>query len=404
MGNALLSVAVILMTGLLFGRVASMFKLPSVTGYLVGGLLIGPSFLNLVTTGMLEGFGIISQMALAFIAFSIGLSFKTDYFKRVGMTPVVIAFFEATLAVVLVTGALLAIGVEPAFAIVLGSIAAATAPAATVMVIKEYKAKGPVTDTLLSVVALDDAVALILFGFAAAIAEMLTAAHGATTSLVMTMVAPFLDVLLALAAGAVLGFVMQFPLKHFKTRANRLAVLLAFVFLTSGLSTSFGVSELLACMMAGGVLTNVSKEAPLMTDLSDRITPPLYMMFFVVSGAGLNISILPSIGLIGVVYILFRVAGKMLGAYTGARIMKAPKEVSNYLGITLIPQAGVAIGLATASQTLVPAYAEQITAVVLAGTLVYELVGPVLTKWALTKAGDIEAPVKDIQAQESYNK
>lgn len=400
MGNTLLVVAVIVITGLLFGKLVGYMKLPSVTGYLLGGLLVGPSLLNLVPASALESFDVVSEMTLAFIAFTIGLSFKVDYFKRVGLTPVVIALLEASMADLLVTGGLLAMGMEPAFAIVLGAIAAATAPAATVMVIKEYKAKGPVTDTLLSVVAIDDAVALILFGFAATVAKMLTAVQGVQMNLVQSIVQPFWEIVLALIVGAAVGFVMQFPLKWFKNSGNKLSILIAFVFLASGLSKTFGISELLACMVAGAVLTNASNEATAMSVMSDKITPPLYMMFFVISGAELNLSILPSIGLIGLVYILLRIAGKMLGSYLGARWMKSSPEVSRYLGLTLIPQAGVAIGLTTVAETLVPMYAAQIKVVVLSATLVYEMIGPVLTKLALTKAGEITPQVGDVQTQQ----
>ncbi len=181
------------------------------------------------------------------------------------------------------------------------------------------------------------------------------------------------------------------PLKHFKKQGNRLVILIAFVFLSSSLASQFGVSELLACMMAGAAFCNISPESDRLADLADQITPPLFLMFFVVSGASLDISILPSIGLIGIIYVTVRVIGKITGAYLGAKIMKTPSQVAKYLGPTLIPQAGVAIGLTIVAQSVVPEYADTIRAVVLCGTLIYELVGPVITKWSLTKAGEIKS-------------
>lgn len=386
-------IAIVLIVGLVFGQLATLLKMPNVTGYLIGGLIVGPSLLNGLTLDVLEHFEIVSEVALAFIAFTIGLSFKRSYFKRVGFQPVVIAAFEATLAVVIVTGGLLLIGVDLPFAIVLGAIAAATAPAATIMVIKEFKAEGPVTETLLSVVALDDAFALILFGFASTIAKSLIEVEG-EFSLFLSILNPFINIIYALLVGAVLGFLMKWPLKYFRTSSNRLIILIIFVFLASGLSSMFGISELLTTMIMGAVLTNVSSSATSMSDLSDRITSPIFVMFFVIAGAELNLAIVPTVGLIGIVYITLRVVGKMLGVYLGAKLTHAPETVSRYLGATLIPQAGVAIGLTAVAQSVVPMYAPQIRVVVLSATLVYELVGPLITKMALTKAGEITPEIE----------
>ncbi|WP_218162484.1 cation:proton antiporter [Alkalibacterium sp. 20] len=374
--------------GLFFGQLATFIKLPSVTGYLLGGLLVGPSLLNALTPAVLENFEIVPQIALAFIAFTIGSSFKRSYFKRVGLTPVIIAIFEASFAVIIVTSGLLLFGVELPFAIMLGAIAAATAPAATIMVIKEYKAKGPVTETLLSVVALDDAIALILFGFASTIAKSLLEVDG-DFSLFLSILNPFLDIFYALVVGTILGLIMKWPLKLFRTSSNRLIILITFVFLGSGLSALFGISELLTIMIMGAVLTNISSAASSMIELSDRVTAPIYVMFFVVSGAELNLAVIPSVGFIGIAYILLRVVGKISGTYVGAKITHAPETVGRYLGATLIPQAGVAIGLTAIAESVVPMYAVQIKVVVLSATLIYELVGPLITKIALTKAGEI---------------
>ncbi|OJF92712.1 sodium:proton exchanger [Alkalibacterium sp. 20] len=386
--SIILYIAIVLLVGLFFGQLATFIKLPSVTGYLLGGLLVGPSLLNALTPAVLENFEIVPQIALAFIAFTIGSSFKRSYFKRVGLTPVIIAIFEASFAVIIVTSGLLLFGVELPFAIMLGAIAAATAPAATIMVIKEYKAKGPVTETLLSVVALDDAIALILFGFASTIAKSLLEVDG-DFSLFLSILNPFLDIFYALVVGTILGLIMKWPLKLFRTSSNRLIILITFVFLGSGLSALFGISELLTIMIMGAVLTNISSAASSMIELSDRVTAPIYVMFFVVSGAELNLAVIPSVGFIGIAYILLRVVGKISGTYVGAKITHAPETVGRYLGATLIPQAGVAIGLTAIAESVVPMYAVQIKVVVLSATLIYELVGPLITKIALTKAGEI---------------
>ncbi len=387
--NTMMYLSLLLLGGLFCGRLVKHIKLPNVTGYLLAGLLMGPCVLKILPEATVNSFNLISQMALAFIAFTIGLSFKRSYFKRVGTAPVIIAIFEALAAVFFVQLILVLAGFDPAFSIVLGALAAATAPAATIMVIKQYHAKGPLTDTLLSVVAIDDAVALVAFGFAVTIAKTMTSAGD--TNLLLSLLEPFGEVFLSLLIGLVLGVLITVPLKHFKKQGNRLVILIAFVFLSSSLASQFGVSELLACMMAGAAFCNISPESDRLADLADQITPPLFLMFFVVSGASLDISILPSIGLIGIIYVTVRVIGKITGAYLGAKIMKTPSQVAKYLGPTLIPQAGVAIGLTIVAQSVVPEYADTIRAVVLCGTLIYELVGPVITKWSLTKAGEIKS-------------
>ena len=387
--NVLMYLAILLIAGLLFGRLAKFVKLPNVTGYLVAGLVIGPCVLRLLPETIVDDFSLISEMALAFIAFTVGLTFKRSYFKRVGFTPVVIAVFEALVAVFLVQGALVAFGFDVEFALVLGAIAAATAPAATILVIKQYKARGPVTETLMSVVALDDAVALIAFGFSVTIARTISGSAGANIAL--SILEPFWEIALALLLGAACGLGMLVPMRFFKKPGNRQAILIAFIFLASGLATLLDVSALMSCMALGAVFCNVSGESDEMADLADSMTPPLFMMFFVVSGAGLDVSVIPQIGLVGIIYVVVRVLGKMLGAYLGAKLMKAPKAVCRYIGPTLIPQAGVAIGLTLVAQQVLPAdQADTIRAVILCGTLIYEIIGPAVTKLCLTKAGEIQ--------------
>ena len=271
---------------------------------------------------------------------------------------------------------------------VLGAIAAATAPAATIMVIKQYRAKGPVTETLLSVVAIDDATALIAFGIAVAVAQTLTST--ADVSLVLSILKPVLEIAEALLGGALLGVLFTVMLRFFKVQSNRMVLAIAFVLVTSAVANALNISALLTTMAMGAVFANLCKNSSEVMSLCDHVTPPVFMMFFVLSGAGLNLAILPSIGVVGVIYVVLRVMGKMAGAWFGATVMKADHNVRRWLGPALIPQAGVAIGLTVVAQQVVPQYAEVVRAVVLCGTLIYELVGPGVAKWTLQKAGEIE--------------
>lgn len=386
--NTLFYLALILFAGLIFGRLVKLIRLPNVTGYLIAGLLIGPYVFKLVPLDLVEGLELVSEMALGFIAFSIGSEFKLSYLKKLGIVPIVIALFEALTASILVTVVLVIFGFDIEIALLLGAIAAATAPAATVMVIKQFNAKGPVTSTLLSVVALDDAVALMAYGFAAAIVNILQ--HPGESSVVAAIIMPLVEIIGSIALGFVLGFLFTLPLRFFKKNSNRLIIIAAFIFLGSSLATMLGLSPLLLCMSMSAMLVNISREAGSILKLADSITSPIYIMFFVVSGMGLEINILPSVGLIGILYIITRVVGKVAGASIGAAIMKAEETVKKYIGLTLIPQAGVAIGLTLLAARIVPQYSQTIRTVVLCATLIYELVGPGITKFALKKAGEIK--------------
>ncbi len=385
--NTFINLALMVFTGMALGRVVKLIKLPNVTGYLLAGLLLGPSILGIINEDFLNNITIISDTALGFIAFSIGNEFKVSYFKRVGATPIVIATFESLFAVVFVVVALVISGQSIPFSLVLGSIAAATAPAATIMVIKQYKARGPVTETLLSVVAIDDATALIMYSISIAAA---TAISGGTQSGTELILKPVIEIGGALLVGAILGFIFLVPLKFFKKDGNRLSLEIAFIFMGLGLSALCGFSSLLLCMAMGAIIANFSPDVNHIMKLTDRITPPIFMLFFVASGAGLKLSVLPAVGIVGIIYIVFRVLGKIFGASLGASICKADKNIRKYLGPALVPQAGVAIGLSLAASTVVPEYATQIRTVILCGTLIYELVGPAISKMSLKKAGEIK--------------
>ncbi len=385
--SELFYLGIMLFAGLLFGRLAKLIHLPNVTGYLVAGLVLGPFVTGVIPQGTVEGLDIVSDIALGFIAVSIGSEFKFSYFKRVGASPIVIAVFEGVMAIAAVAAALMLFGFDISLALLLGAIASATAPAATVMVVRQYKAKGPVTETLMSVVALDDAVALMGFGFAVAAVKAMA---NPSADIAMSVLQPFIDVALSLGIGVALGFVLSFPYRWFKKDGNRLCIIAGSVFVTVALSELVGGSSLLSSMALGATLVNVTRATPRVMAALDRVTPPIFMLFFVVSGASLDISVLPSIGLVGVIYLLARVAGKMGGAWLGATVSKAPQAVRKYLGGALIPQAGVAIGLTILAGQVVPDYAPTIRAVVLCATMVYELIGPGITKFMLTRAGEIK--------------
>lgn len=381
--------ALILLSGLILGRVVKLLRLPNVTGYLVAGLLIGPYCLGIVPMQLVDDLKIISEIALAFIAFSIGSEFKFSYLRKAGITPLVIAIFEACMASLLVTVALLLFGFEAEIALLLGAIAAATAPAATVMVIKQYNAKGSVTKMLLSVVALDDAICIILFGILMAIVNSMI--HPGEISVAMSILMPFIEIIASLIVGAILGYLFTIPMKFFKKNSNRLIIICAFVFLGSAVALMLKLSSLLLCMAMGATLINASLEGESILRISDFVTPPIYVMFFVASGMELNLGILPTVGLLSAVYIIVRVIGKVLGSTVGATIMKTDDNIKKYLGFSLIPQAGVAIGLSLIAANALPEYGQTIRTVVLCATLVYELVGPAITKISLKKAKEIKA-------------
>ncbi len=393
----LLYLSVLLAAGLLFGKLAKYLKLPNVTGYLVGGLILGPSILNLIPEGTIHDFSIISSVALGFIAFSIGTEMKLVYFRRVGATPIWIAVFEALFAVIItliaVMGYFLIKGDMSLenfrFALVLSAIAAATAPAATIMVVRQYKAKGKLTETLLSVVAIDDSVAIILFGIFVAVANALgqTAVH---IPLWLQILNPFIEIVVSLAIGAVMGIILTLGCKWFTGRGNRISLSVAVIFISVFLAEWLHASPLLTAMMLGAVFGNVSSKVEDINGLLYFITPPIFILFFVLSGAELNINVLGIVGIIGIVYVLFRVIGKIFGAWVGAKVTKAEPVIAKYLGLALVPQAGVAIGLSLiATQVLNVEMGSQIRAIILAGTLIYELIGPVIAKMALQKAGEI---------------
>ena len=406
----LLSLSVALFAGLMLSRVAKLVKLPAVTAYLVAGILIGPYFLgalNLKGLGFvsmedIKSYSILSDVALGFIAFSIGNEFRLSSLKKTGKQATVIGIFQAVFTTLVVDAALIGLHflipdkLPLPSAIILGAVASATAPAATLMVVRQYKAKGPVTDILLPIVALDDAVGLVLFAVSFGIAKALLAGQ---VDLISVILEPILEVLLSLLLGFIMGIIFTYFEKFFHSRSKRLAMSVTFVLVTVALSmlkfevfgVKIGFSSLLVCMMLGTVFCNLCDFSLELMDRLDRWTAPLFILFFVLSGAELELSTFKDIIVvsIGLVYILSRCLGKYFGANISSKSVKCESNIVKYLGITLFPQAGVALGMAIKAETLGDEGAI-VTNIILFSVLIYELVGPYLTKIALTKAGEIK--------------
>ena len=404
----LLSLSIALLAGLLLSRLVKLLKLPAVTAYLIAGILIGPFMLGAlnidgigITANQIHGLTVISELALGFIAFAMGNEFRIHEIKKIGKAATVIGVLQAVITCLLVDGVLIGLHfiIPHKFsltsAIVLGAIATATAPAATLMVVKQYKAKGKLTDILLPVVALDDAVGLIIFAISFGIAKSL---NTGAVDVMGILVEPMLEIILSLGLGALLGVLFSLCEKLFHSRSKRMAVTVTFVMLGVALSSlSFHIgtvhiafSSLLTCMMLGTVFCNMCDFSEELMARADRWTAPILILFFVISGAELELTVFKDIIIvvIGLVYILSRSAGKILGARISSQMTKQDPNIVKYLGITLLPQAGVALGMAIKASQLGPegAIVRNIT---LFAVLVYEIVGPYLTKVSLIKAGDI---------------
>lgn len=430
--QTLLSAAMCLFVGLMMTRVLKIFKLPDVTSYLIGGVLIGTFCLgHFVINGYSIGFNdavapvgeftIISNVALGFIAFDIGNEFRLDSLRKTGKQATIIGIAQALMTTAVVDAVLIAThfivlkatgsDILPLPAcLILGAIATATAPAATLMVVRQYKAKGKLTDLLLPIVALDDAVGLVVFAVSFGVAK---AIHGGETDAVSIVLEPVLEIVLSLVLGTVAGYAISGIEKLFHSRSNRLTLIISFVFMTVVIAhltfnvgkVTIGFSPLLTCMMFGTVFCNVCKTSEEMMERTERWTKPLFMLFFVISGASLDLSVFkkPIYIVIGLIYIVFRSLGKYFGAMSSAKASKCDDKTVKYLGVTLLPQAGVALGMvSTVASDAVFSDTEigsTVRFIVLFAVLVYEIVGPVLTKWALTKSGDITAKPENFSAR-----
>jgi len=413
--NVLLSVSVALLAGLLMTRAFKKLKLPSVTAYLIAGVLVGPycmgrlgiPSLGFATIESVEALSLISEVALGFIAFSIGNEFRLSELKKTGKQALVIGIVQALVATLFVDLALWGVHLlmpekfTMPQVITLGAIATATAPAATLMVVRQYKAKGPLTSLLLPIVALDDAVGLVVFAVSFGIAK--TLATG-TLDMISIVVTPLVEIVASLGLGAIMGWLLTQLEKLFNSNTNRLNMTIAFVFLTAALSTlefnigpvHVGFSSLLVCMMLGTVFCNICPLSEDLMEATDKWTSPLFALFFVISGAELELGVFAEVIYvgIGIVYIIFRSLGKYFGSYASAKATKCEPSTCKYLGITLLPQAGVALGMCSIAAAQLPGAGSIIRNITLFAVLIYELFGPVFTRWALTKAGDIK-PMSD---------
>ena len=427
--TSLLPVAFALFAGLLMTRVFKKLnlKFPDVTAFLIAGVLVGPFALGALgvpglgfdSMAALDRVSSFSTVALGFIAFDIGNEFRLAQLKQTGRTATVIGIVQAVLAMLLVDAALIALhfilggdALPLPVAVTLGAIAAATAPAATLMVVRQYKAKGPLTDLLLPIVALDDAVGLVVFAVSFGIAQ---AMDGGALNVVSVIVNPLLEIVCSLALGAAMGALLTLLEKLFFSNKNRLSLTIAFVVMTIALSSlqfelgggvKIAFSSLLVCMMLGTMFCNLSEYSVDIMKRSEEWTAPLYAVFFVLSGAQLDLSVFryPSILLIGLVFILVRCAGKYLGAWGSATVMGCEPNVRKYLGVTLFPQAGVALGMVVTAQALGQEYGAMIRNIILFAVLVYELVGPLLTKQALMAAGEVADKHPEAQYRARFQK
>ena len=419
--EVLLTLSIALLSGLLLSRLAKKMGLPAVTAYLVAGVLIGPFCLGKLGFGFNaeynppEYYSILCDLALGFIACAIGNEFRLAQLKKIGKQATVIGIVQAVFTTIVVDAALIALsfilpeGYLPLpAAIMLGAVATATAPAATLMVVRQYKAKGPVTDILLPVVALDDAVGLVVFAISFGVAG---AINTGTVDAVSMIVNPVLEVVLSIALGAVMGFLFTLCEQFFHSRSKRMAISVTFVMLTVAISSikfqigevHIAFSSLLACMMLGTIFCNICDFSEELMERADRWTVPLLVLFFVISGAELDLSVFKNwiYIVIGGAYIVFRCIGKYFGARLSAKATKCDDNIVKYLGITLFPQAGVALGMASQALEFGGDIGVLVQSITLFSVLIYELVGPYFTKVALTKAGDIKAEGKTSAREEA---
>ena len=384
--------SLILLAGLFLARIVNVFKLPNVTGYILAGMLIGPSFLGIIPREVVSSFNIISEAALGFIAYSIGGELSIKHLRRMGSSILVITLAESLGAVLVVIAAMALIFKQPLpFSFMIGSIAAATAPAATIMVIRQYNAKGPLVDTLFPVVALDDAVAIMVFGIAVGISQSLPMASTGVIAMIMLTGRLILEIFIALGLGLCVGLFLSVISRYLRGHDTLLSFAIACIFLTVGVASYFNVSSLLACLALGAAVTNLVYRSDRVLSVIDRFTPPIFVSFFAISGADLQISVLRQVGLLAIGYVIFRMIGKVLGAYLGAKWTNAPAVVQKYLGLALAPQAGVAIGLSLVAEKTLPGTGIVLRNIILGSTVIYELIGPVVAKQALMMAGEISS-------------
>lgn len=398
--NVLLKISIVLLVGSIGGRVAKYFKLPNVSGYLVAGLFLGPSFLKLISAQDSNSFSVISEFALAIIAFSIGSEFIIKDMKKAGKSIAIITLAEVIGAVLVVFCVMYYIFKQPfAFSIVIASMSAATAPAATLLVIQQYKAHGPLTKTILPVVALDDVYGIIVFGIAMSVAKLTIGKND--LSIFEMISGPVIEIGGSLILGLVLGLLLVTIANKTKNKDDLQVITLGAIGVAAGLSTFLGFSPLLTNILMGMTLVNLKKNSERVFKTVERFVPAVYVLFFTLAGASLDLSILAAVGVAGVGYVIARATGKYIGAYIGAKAVRSEKAVAKYLGLALLPQGGISIGLSVIVRQQLPEYAVGITTIIMFSILIYEVSGPIFAKIAIDKAGEIDGLNK--MKEESYD-
>lgn len=386
--NIMLKISIVLAAGLLGGKLANRLKLPNVTGYIIAGLFLGSSFFKLLSEQELAQLDIVSEMALAFIAFSIGSELVYSELRKVGKKIMIITIFEALGAVLLVFVAMFFLFGQPlSFSLVLASMSAATAPAATLLVMRQYRAYGPLTKTIIPVVALDDVLGIVAFGIAIPIARLTM--NDAALSVGQSILHILWEIFGSLLIGGILGLGLTLIGTKLKARDDFQVTALVAIGLGMGCAKVMGLSPLLVNIMVGLMLVNLSPQHEKAFNAINDFVPPFYVLFFALAGAGLDLSVLKAVGMIGMAYVFARGIGKALGAFVGAVSTKAEKVVSRYLGLALLPQGGVSIGLSILVRQQLPEFAKEITTIIMFSVLIYEITGPIFAKIAIQKAGEI---------------
>ncbi|KNF08958.1 transporter, CPA2 family [Gottschalkia purinilytica] len=386
--NPFISLGIALIIGVLFAQFMNKLKVPAVAGYIIGGLIIGVSTFKLIDQALLEKLSFISDFALGIIAFNIGSELKFSEIKKLGKSIFIIALCEALGAFILVTTVTFVVTKDLAMSLILGAVSSATAPAATVMVLKEYRAKGSLTSTLLGVVAVDDAICLMIYSISASIAKVFIKHEKVT--LYKILINPLGEIIFSIIMGMILGIVLSYFLKKAKKETDMLAFSIASILLIVGLSTKFQLSPLLSAMSMGISVANISTRSDKVFRTLESFSPPIINVFFILAGARLQIGLLPKIGLIGILYLVFRIIGKIIGASLGAKISNAPEVVKKYIGFGLLSQVGVAVGLAiiVSNEFAGTSLGSIVITILLATTIITEILGPIATKNAIIKSGE----------------
>jgi Kef-type K+ transport system membrane component KefB len=397
--DLLFKLGIIILVGIVGGRIANFFKLPNVSGYIVAGLIIGPSFVNLVNEMDIEAFNIINEMALAAIAFSIGNEFLLKDMKKVGKDVLLITVAEVVGAFVVVFIMMyFVLNQSIEFSLMISSMSAATAPAGIVMVIRELKANGPLTKTILPIVALDDALGIMVFGVCLSLSKILSGVE--EYSIIKIISNPTIEILGSIILGFIIGIVMTYVVKKAKHNEELLIIIIGFILLSSGAANYFNLSPLLTCMMVGATLVNLKQNSFRVFNLINEFTPPVNLLFFTIAGASLNIKVLFTVGILGIGYIIARASGKYIGATLGAKAVGAEEKIVKYLGMSLLTQGGISIGLSMIVRKELPELSSSIITVILFSVLIYEIVGPILAKIAITKAGEVNGMLKKEKKKE----